>query len=64
MLARDYGKLGWHLASTGEEKDIPEAKTSFKTAQDYYQQILDIDPTNGDAKEWLQWSKDCLEELP
>ena len=64
MLARDYGKLGWHLASTGEEKDIPEAKTSFKTAQDYYQQILDIDPTNDDAKEWLQWSKDCLEELP
>ncbi|MDE0571272.1 MAG: hypothetical protein OSB44_11360 [Verrucomicrobiales bacterium] len=63
MIARDYGKLGWHLANTGEEEDIPEAKSSFETAQDYYQQILDIEPTNDDAKRWLQWAKDCLEQL-
>ena len=49
---------------TGEEEDIPEAKESFKTAQDYYQQILDIEPANDDAKRWLQWAKDCLAELP
>ncbi|MEC9036336.1 MAG: protein kinase [Verrucomicrobiota bacterium] len=64
MIAKDYGKLGWHLANTGEEEDIPEAKESFKTAQDYYQQILDIEPANDDAKRWLQWAKDCLAELP
>ncbi|MEC7358234.1 MAG: hypothetical protein VYC09_07320, partial [Verrucomicrobiota bacterium] len=64
IIARDYGKLGWHLANTGEEDDITEAKSSFKTAQDYYQQILDIEPTNDDAKRWLQWAKDCLDQLP
>jgi tetratricopeptide (TPR) repeat protein len=40
IIARDYGKLGWHLANTGEEDDITEAKSSFKTAQDYYQQAV------------------------
>ena len=64
MIARDYGKLGWHLANTGEEEDILEAKSSFETAQDYYQQILDIEPANDDAKRWLQWAKDCIEQLP
>ncbi|MDG1855054.1 MAG: protein kinase [Verrucomicrobiales bacterium] len=64
IIARDYGKLGWHLANTGEEDDITEARSSFKTAQDYYQQILDIEPTNDDAKRWLQWAKDCLDQLP
>ncbi|MEE2808361.1 MAG: protein kinase [Verrucomicrobiota bacterium] len=64
MIARDYGKLGWHLANTGEEDDIQEAKDSFKTAQNYYQQILDIEPGNDDAKRWLQWTKECLAQLP
>ena len=63
ILARDYGVLGWHLANTGEDDDIPEAKESFEAAQTYYKQILDIEPANENAETMLEWSRVCLERL-
>ena len=62
--ARFYGLLGWHLGRIGNKSDTAEARKSFKTAQDYYQQILDLDPVNDGAKRGLEWAKESLIQLP
>ncbi len=63
-IARDHGLLGWNLVNLKDDSELSEASECFKESQKHYKEILSYEPENKDAQQGLQWSIDCLSQIP